>query len=137
MEYSLSQVTSIADCDALLAKATLERRALSLKKDQINLKYDVSSSTSANIEAELASIDGEINVYQTGYDNAAEGTTAKETMGIKLENVKHRKFLLTQRRKSFGVLSRIEKEYDMFSLNKEIEENDVFVAAIKDRRAHL
>ena len=137
MEYSLSQVTSIADCDALLAKATLERRALHLKKDQINLKYDITSGTSANIEAQLTTTEGEINVYQMGYDNAPEGSVAKETMAIKLENAKHQKFLLTIRRKSYGVLSRIEKEYDMFSLQKEIEENDVFVNAIERRKSEL
>ena len=136
MEYTLDMVTTIADCDALLATATSERQDLDHRKYELNHSYQNLSSGSAGLDAELSAVMAEINSYEQSLPAFPPGP-AKDLMEGRLEKANHRKYLLTVRRKNYGVLALIEKQYALISVDREITENDEFVIAINKRKDQL
>ncbi|VXB14270.1 conserved hypothetical protein [Flavobacterium sp. 9AF] len=49
----------------------------------------------------------------------------------------YKKFLLQNRKESYGVVALLEKELDLARINKEIDEVDAFILAITNHKATL
>lgn len=134
--YSLNKITTVADCDVLLTWAEKEKSDLTFKQlsvERVTVNY---SSTSIEIDAVLQGVIAEINAIDTIMSTLAEGPT-KEDLFKKKTRLEYKKFLLENRKESYGSVALLEKELDLERINKELDEVDGFITTITTHKASL
>ncbi|GAA4771053.1 MULTISPECIES: hypothetical protein [Flavobacterium] len=134
--YSFNKITLASDCDVLLAWAEKEKADLAFKKfseERITANY---SSTSVEIEAVLQGVLAEISAVQTVIDVLPEGPTKENEVKRKVR-LEYKKFLLENRKDSYGSVALLEKELDLERINKELTEVDLFITGITAHKATL
>ena len=136
MNYTVSLLTTEADCQALIDIAQSEKDGLNYRKTGLQRQRQTATLTSAEIETELASVNAELNALQPVMNSLPDGPTKTEALR-KYQKAEYKKFLLEQRKENYGVMSLLEKEYDIACIEKDIEEADAFIAALKDRMDSL
>ncbi|CAM3506610.1 hypothetical protein FSS13T_09960 [Flavobacterium saliperosum S13] len=134
--YSLNKITTVADCDVLLTWAEKEKSDLTFKQlsvERLTVNY---SSTSVEIDAVLQGVIAEIDATETVLAALPEGPT-KEDLEKKLTRLEYKKFLLENRKESYGSVALLEKELDLERINKELDEVEVFIADVNARKVIL
>jgi len=127
--YSLNKITTVADCNVLLTWAEKEKSDLTFKQlsvERVTVNY---SSTSIEIDAVLQGVVAEIAAIETIIGTLAEGPT-KEDLVKKRTRLEYKKFLLENRKESYGSVALLEKELDLERINKELDEVDDFITTI-------
>ena len=134
--YSVSNLTTVADCDVLLGIAQKEKSDLNFKKLSEERLVTNYSNTAVEIDAILQGVNAEIDAVDTVIAILPEGPTkeAEETRKVRLE---YRKFLLENRKESYGAVAQLEKELDLERVNKQLAEVDVFIAEVTTHRDTL
>ncbi|NMH28717.1 hypothetical protein [Flavobacterium silvaticum] len=136
MNYSVNNLTTVADCDVLLSWAAREKSDLDYKKitdERMTTRYVQSS---AEIDAELQGVIAEIAATETIILTLPEGPSRDEAMNRKIR-LEYKKFVLETRRESYGTIALIEKEVDLARVNQELTEVDAFIVAITNKKASL
>jgi transcriptional regulator with XRE-family HTH domain len=136
MNYTVSLLTNKPDCQVLINIANAEKEALSYRKTGLERQRSSATLTSAEIEAELTSVNAELDALQTVINSLPEGPTKTEAVR-KFKKAEYKKFLLEQRKGNYGVVSLLEKEYDIACIVHDIEEADAFIVAVTDRMNEL
>lgn len=134
--YSVSNLTTVADCDVLLGMAQKEKSDLNFKKLSEERLVTNYSNTAVEIDAILQGVNAEIAAVDTVIAILPEGPTkeAEEKRKVRLE---YRKFLLENRKESYGAVALLEKELDLERVNKQLAEVDVFIAEVTAHRDTL
>ena len=134
--YSVSNLTTVADCDVLLGIAQKEKSDLNFKKLSEERLVTNYSNTAVEIDAILQGVNAEIAAVDTVIAILPEGPTkeAEEKRKVRLE---YRKFLLENRKESYGAVALLDKELDLERVKKQIEEIDVFIAEVTAHRDTL
>ncbi|CAN5861315.1 hypothetical protein BH11BAC4_BH11BAC4_22640 [soil metagenome] len=132
MDYSVELIKTKPDCQALINIANAEKEGLSYRKTGLERQRQAAGDNSIETETELASVTAELSALQTVMDSLPEGPTKTETLR-KFKKAEYKKFLLEQRKANYGVLSLLEKEYDIACIEKDIAETDAFITAVTDR----
>ena len=136
MSYSIAKITTVADCDLLLSWAAKEKADLNYKKlseERLTTNY---SETSIEIDAELQSVIAEIAATVTVIATLPNGNSKEDAIKKKTK-LEYKKFLLNNRKESYGVVALLEKELDLSRVTLELGEIDAFVTAITTRKAGL
>jgi len=136
MSYSISKITTVADCDLLLAWAAKEKADLNFKKLYEERLTDNYSTTSIEIDAELQAVIAEIASTETVIATLPAGNSKDEAVKKKVK-LEYKKFLLENRKESYGVVALLEKELDLTKVTLELNEIDTFTTAITTRKAEL
>lgn len=134
--YSLNKITTVADCDVLLTWAEKEKSDLTFKQlsvERVTVNY---SSTSVEVDAVLQGVVAEITAIETIITTLPEGAT-KEDLVKKKTRLDYKKFLLENRKESYGSVALLEKELDLERINKELDEVDTFLATVTAHKATL
>ena len=132
MNYTVSLLTNKPDCQALIDIANAEKETLSYRKTGLLRQSQSATLTSAEIEAEITSVNAELAALQTVINNLPDGPT-KEDAIRKFKKADYKKTLLEQRKGKYGVLSLLEREYDIACIEHDIAEADDFITAVTDR----
>ncbi|WP_415060160.1 hypothetical protein [Flavobacterium sp.] len=134
--YSVSNLTTVADCDVLLGIAQKEKSDLNFRKLSEERLVTNYSNTAVEIDAVLQGVNAEIAAVDTVIAILPEGPTkeAEEKRKVRLE---YRKFLLENRKESYGAVALLEKELDLERVNKQLAEVDVFIAEVTAHRDTL
>lgn len=133
MNYSISSLTQVADCNSLLAWAAREKADLNYKKitiERVSQKY---AETSVGLDAEIQAVIAEIAATETIIAALPEGPT-KEAQLDKKVTLEYRKFVLENRKENYGTVALLQKESELGRIDQEIVEVDTFTATIQ---AHL
>ncbi|MDI1318403.1 hypothetical protein [Flavobacterium sp.] len=136
MNYSVSNLTQVADCNALLAWAGKEKADLSFKKlsdERLTVRY---AETSLELDAILQGVLAELAATETIIAVLPEGPTKEDAMNKKVR-LEYKKFLLETRKESYGSVALLEKEMDLGRVNQEIAEVDAFIVAVEAQKATL
>ena len=136
MSYSVNKITTIADCDLLLAWAAKEKADLNFKKlseERLTTNY---STATIEIEAELQSVLTEITATETIIAALPAGNSREDAVKKKVR-LEYKKFLLENRKESYGVVALLQKELDLTTVTLNLAEIDVFITAINTRKASL
>jgi hypothetical protein len=136
MSYSVSNLTQVADCNALLTWAGREKADLAFKKtaeERMTVKF---AETSVEIDAILQSVLAELAALDTIIAALPEGTVKDDQIKLRTKK-EYKKFLLETRRETYGKIALLQKESEVSRLGQEVEEMDVFIAAIEAHRATL
>jgi len=94
------------------------------------------SSTSVEIDAVLQGVIAEISAVDSVIAVLPEGSTkdSEEKRKVRLE---YKKFLLENRKESYGAVALLEKELELERVNKQLDEVNVFIDAITAHKATL
>lgn len=136
MAYSLNKITTVADADLLLTYAEREKADLVFKKlseERLTTNY---SNNSITIEAELQAVTTEI-AASTTIIAALPAGPSKENEIKKKTKLEYRKFLLENRKESYGVVALLEKELDLARVTDELTEVNTFITQVTARKAAL
>ena len=136
MAYSLSLITTIADCNALIVSAQRKQRDIQYRKTQQERQYETVSEGGSSTEATLAATIAEIAGLEPVVLTLPEGPTKKE-LEDRIVTLKYKRFVLENRRLRYGVFAMLEKEYMMGSIDKELLEVAAYIDALNDRKAEL
>lgn len=134
--YSLNKITTVADCNVLLTWAEKEKSDLTFKQlsiERITVNY---GSTSVEIDAVLQAVNIELNANQTVFVTLSEGPS-KEDMEKKIKRLEYKKFLLENRKESYGAVALLEKQLDLARVEKELDEVDAFIETVTAHKATL
>ena len=94
------------------------------------------STTSVEIEAILQGVVAEINAVNSIIAVLPEGPTkeSEEKRKIRLE---YKRFLLENRKESYGAVALLEKELDLERVNKQLDEVNAFIDSITTHKNTL
>ncbi len=134
--YSVDQLTTVADCDAVLNIATEEQKNLEWKKLSLERQKEQYSKNAVGIAAELVGKQAEKAALDTVIENLPDGATKNENI-VKRTKVEYSIFLLENRKTNYGDVALLEKEYDMERVVKELEETTVFITEVEARKAAI
>lgn len=134
--YSLEKITTVADADLLLTWAATERADLDFKKFSETRLTTNYSSSSLSIEGELQAVLFEI-ATSTSIIATLPAGARKEAEVKKKTKLEYKKFLLENRKESYGVVALLEKELDLARVTDELAQVDAFIAAVTARKAAL
>ena len=132
-DYSVSQLTTVADCDAVLNIATKEKKDLEWKKLSLERQKEMYAENSVEVSTELAAKQAELTALDSVIASLPDGE-------LKDENIKKRKraeysiFLLNDRKANYGSVALLEKEYDLQRILRELEETQVFITEVEARK---
>lgn len=136
MNYSVTNLTQVADCDLLLTWAAKEKADLAFKKtaeERMTVKF---AETSFEIEATLQGVVAELSAEAGIIAGLPEGPVKDEHL-IKVKKLEYKKFLLETRRESYGVIALLQKEADVARVDQELVEVNAFIAAVEEKKTAL
>lgn len=136
MNYSVQNLTQVTDCDVLLTWAQREKADLNFKKlsdERLTVRF---AETSQELDAILQGVLAELAATETIIAVLPEGPSRDEAINKKTR-LEYKKFLLENRRESYGTVALLEKEMDLARVVQEIEEVDSFIAAVEEKRQLL
>lgn len=134
--YSVTNLTTIADCDVLLTMTNKEKADLAFKKLSEERLVTNYSTTSVEIDAVLQGVIAEIAAVDSILAVLPNGPTkdSEEKRKVRLE---YKKFLLENRKESYGAVALLEKELDLERVNKQLDEVNLFIDAVTAHKATL
>jgi hypothetical protein len=136
MSYSISGLTTVVDCDVLLTWAGREKADLEFKKlseERLTTRY---ATTSVEVEAILQGVLVELSAVDTIISVLPDGPTKEDEIKKKVK-LEYKKFLLENRKESYGAVALLEKQMDLARVEKELEEVNAFITIITDHKATL
>ena len=136
MNYSVQNLTQVSDCNALLTWAAREKSDLNFKKlsdERLTVRF---AETSQELDAILQGVLAELAATETIIAVLPEGPSKDEAINKKTR-LEYKKFLLENRKESYGTVALLEKEMDLARVEQEIEEVNAFIAAVEEKRAAL
>ena len=133
---TITNLTQIADCNALLAWAGKEKADLVFKRisdERLTVRY---ADTAQELDALLQGVIVELTATETIIAVLPDGPTKDDAINKKTR-LEYKKFLLETRRESYGVVALVEKEMDLARVNRELEVVDSFIEAVETQKATL
>ena len=131
MNYSFTLIKSKTDCETLISIANQEKEDLAFRKLSLERQRKTATMTSVEVETELQSVTAEIAALESVISGLPDGTTKDDTI-LKKKKLEYKVLLLTERKNNYGVVSLIEKEYDIGCIEKQMEETDAFIVAANE-----
>ncbi|WP_412476409.1 hypothetical protein [Flavobacterium sp. TBRC 19031] len=136
MNYSVQNLTQVADCDVLLSLAQKEKADLTFRKLSVERLTDRYAETSVEIATQLQGVIAELAAVDSYIAILPDGPIKDEALDKKTR-LEYKKFLLEGRVESYGVVALLEKQMDLGRVEQEIAEIDAFMATIEARKAAL
>jgi len=136
MDYAVTNLTQVADCDVLLTWAARERADMAFKKtaeERLIVKY---AETSVEIDAVLQGVLAEISSLEIIIASLPNGPVKDEQVRKKIK-ADYKKFLLETRRETYGMIALLQKQSDVARVDQEIESLDEFTSVIETHKATL
>ena len=136
MNYTVQNLTQVADCDVLLSWAQKEKADLTFRKLSVERLTDRYAETSVEVATQLQCVIAELAAVDSYIAILPDGPIKDEAVDKKTR-LEYKKFLLEGRVESYGVVALLEKQMDLGRVEQEIAEVDAFVAAVEARKAAL
>jgi hypothetical protein len=136
MKYTVSLLTTKADCQALIDLANREKGNLAYHKMGLDRQQLTATVTSAEIASDLLAVNAELQALHTVFDTLPEGP-GKQDISTRITKDEYKKFLLEKRKDNYGVLALLQKEYDIASTDRSIAERDDFIEQVTARMNEL
>ena len=135
MAFSTNLLTTVAECDALLATKQRERTGLSNRLNNLQFQldnWDDATSASTELTATQALIAGLTPVVAALPDGDDKRRNQNQ-----LNRYETRVNNLTSKMENYGAAAKLEKELDRDTLTGDIATLDTFVTAVTTQRATL
>lgn len=136
MLYNVEMLTTVAECESVLAVAEKEKKDLLFRKTSLERQKEAYSLNGQENDDELLATETELNALKGVVSTLPEGKT-KADNEKRIRRLDLKKFLLTQKDKDYGSVALLVREFDLGLLNKELEEVEAFITIINARKAAL
>lgn len=136
MNYSVNNLSTVADCNALITWAGKEKADLNFKKLSDERLTSRIAETSQELDAELQGVLAEISATETIINILPDGPSKDDAINKKTR-LEYKKFLLENRRESYGTVALLEKQMDLARVQVELDEVDAFITAVEQRKAAI
>ena len=136
MTYSFTLLSSKEDCDTAIAIARKNKNELEYRKITLEHKKQSSVESAVEIETALQAVNAEIAALETVIAGLPEGETKKDNISKKTK-LEYKKFTLSERKESYGVLALLDTEVDIGCVEKDIAEFDTFITGVNERKNTL
>ncbi|RAK68324.1 hypothetical protein [Hymenobacter edaphi] len=136
MAYSVNQLSSRAQCDAVLALIAEERANLDLQQRILDKRRGNLSDDVTDLGAELTVKQAELTSLTTLLGTLPDGDT-KADYERRKRALSRRITELQDRQLEFNPVSLIDREFDVARLNASLAEADALEAAVLARKAAL
>lgn len=136
MSYSVEQLASVEECDAVLSLITKSKSDIAYKQGLLQHRQNVIGESSVDIAAELVSVNALFDAFE-GLAETLPAGKKKEENARNLENARHRKAQLTSRLAEQGSVALLDIELDLAGLTVQSAELDAAITSINARKATL
>lgn len=136
MIYSITKVTTVADCNSLIASAELERDEITFRKQQHERQYKNISNGTVGVDVELTTVNAEIGSLELTIPTMEEGP-GKKLLNARLTRLIFKRFTLLERRDKYGIFALLEKECEINRVDEELEVSAGYIAALEARKLEL
>lgn len=136
MSYTVSGLTTTADCDVLLTSAGKEKSELEFKKLSEERLVNKYATTSVEVDAILQGVLVELSAVDTIISVLPDGPTKDEEIKKKVK-LEYKKFLLENRKESYGAVALLEKQLDLSRVIQQLDEVNAFITVVTDHKATL
>jgi len=133
MDYSVSTLTELADCDTVLALIEKEKKDLLFRKLSLERQQENYANTTVEVSSEIDVINAELAAVNTVVATLPDGDTKDDNIK-RQKKLEYNLFLLTNRKANYGAIALLEKEFNIARVVKELEETATFTAAVLARR---
>ena len=130
MIYSLSKITSQADCDSLIQVANKEKDDLQYRKTTVTHQNASFANTAAEVEADLNSTNAQLTALTTVIAGLPAGAV-KDSNVTKQKKLELKAFLLNQKKENYGVIALLQNEMEQATIDAQIAEVDAFVLTVQ------
>ena len=108
MDYSVSTLTAVADCDTVLALIEKEKKDLSFRKLSLERQQENYANTTIEVSSEIEAINAELAAVNTVVATLPEGDTKDDNIK-RQKKLEYSLFLLTNRKANYGAIALLEK----------------------------
>jgi hypothetical protein len=136
MNYSVSLISTTADCDLLLSLAAKEKGDLDFRKLSLERQRSSYAETAVEVETELQSVNAEMAALISIIASLPDGQTKDENI-TKRKKLELKHHLLSEKRDNYGVVALLEKEYSVARIEKELAATQEFSTALEARKAAI
>lgn len=136
MNYSITQLSTVTDCDIVLTEVQKQKEDLEYARTSKERSRITYAERSVQTDADLLAINGEVSSLQTVLASLPEGDT-KEEMEVKLKKLEYRQFLLKERNEDYGLVALLDRELDVAFVDAQLAEINTFIAQVEAHKATL
>ncbi|QPH40893.1 hypothetical protein [Pedobacter endophyticus] len=136
MNYSVSTLTTVADCDTVLALIEKEKKDLSFKKLSLERQQENYANTTVEVTSEIEVLTVELSAINTVIATLPDGDTKDDNIK-RQKKLEYNLFLLSNRKANYGAIALLEKEFSIARVIKELEEADTFAETVLDRKLSM
>lgn len=136
MDYSVSTLTAVADCDTVLSLIEKDKKDLTFKKLSLERQQENYANTTIEVSSEIEALNAELTAVNTVIATLPDGDTRNDSLK-RQRRIEYNLFLLDNRKADYGAITLLEKEFNLARVLKELEEADAFAAAVTVRKANI
>jgi len=136
MNYSLEMITTVAECDALLALAGEDKETLERRRRNLDESIGNFGERTHEYSTDLQSVVTLLETYATAYDALPEGKN-KMTIYLEMKRLEARKAQLDKSVTSYNTSSLIGKQVDFNLLDNQVPVINAYITALQTRRTAL
>lgn len=136
MDYSVSTLTAVADCDTVLSLIEKDKKDLAFRKLSLERQQENYANNAIEVSAEIAALSAELAAVNTVIAALPDGDTKDDNIK-KQKKIEYNLFLLENRKANYGAIALLEKEFNLARVLKELEEADAFAAAVTARKGSI
>jgi hypothetical protein len=136
MAYSLTNLTSVADCDLLIGMLTKEQEDLVVQKVVQTKRADDLSDNSVDFQTDLISVQGELDIIEGVIAALPNGPQKEKQLTAKLA-LELRLRRLNERKDNYGPVGLINAQYQIEVLDLTLSSINNLIADVQTRRAQI
>jgi predicted nucleic acid-binding Zn-ribbon protein len=136
MGYTISVLTTVADCDMVMLEATSEKNTLTIRRIAQDSRITSRATEASLIPSQLATVVTQIAFKQS---QLAAATTEMEQreLQIELNTLNSRKLRFENRLDAFEGIEQLDKQLEVAKIEAEIAVLDAYLTAIESRKADI
>lgn len=136
MAYSLTNLTSVADCDLLIGMLTKEQEDLVVQKVVQTKRADDLSDNSVDFQTDLISVQGELDIIEGVIAALPNGPQKEKQLTARLA-LELRLRRLNERKDNYGPVGLINAQYQIEVLDLTLTAINTLIADVQTRRAQI
>jgi hypothetical protein len=136
MSYSLSTITTVAECNVLLANANSDRRALEHKKGNLLYQQETSTITSSARQTALLEVTSELNLLDAQIASMPDGAKKEDLITDRLR-VLARQRDLTSTSKTGSPTRIVDDQLEITRLENNIVLTNQFITDVQAKKAEI
>jgi peptidoglycan hydrolase CwlO-like protein len=136
MAYTLTLLTTAAECDAVLKYAKNDKKDLQYKKLQLTRSLEDFNENSTELNDQLAALTAEVTTLTTVIAGLADGPYKTE-QNKKLKKAEYSLFLATSRKNKNGSPAQLERELELEQADQQIAAVETFISQVTTHKAGL